>query len=69
MIEMAAATPVHLQDGRIRVVIENITPCLDGGRFPVKRIVGDKVVVEADCFADGHDLVACDLQWLSLIHI
>ncbi len=44
--------------GRSRVVIERVTPCLDGGRFPVKRTVGDRVTVEADVFTDGHD-VAC----------
>ena len=55
--------PVALGDGRIRVVIESVAPSVDGGRFPIKRIVGDTVVVEADCFADGHDVVACALQW------
>ncbi len=58
-----AVAPIGLQDGRVRVVIEHITPALDGGRFPVKRIAGDTVVVEADVFADGHDVVACDLKW------
>jgi starch synthase (maltosyl-transferring) len=48
-------------DGRIRAVIEDVAPAVDGGRFPVKRIVGDRVEVEADCFADGHDLIACVL--------
>ncbi len=47
------------KDGRKRVVIEHVSPELDGGRFPVKRIVGDTVMVEADVFADGHDHVAC----------
>ena len=46
---------------RARAVIENITPQVDGGRFAVKREQGDVVVVEADVFADGHDLVACEL--------
>jgi starch synthase (maltosyl-transferring) len=41
--------------GRQRVVIENIRPRADGGRFPVKRVAGDRVTVEADAFADGHD--------------
>jgi starch synthase (maltosyl-transferring) len=59
----AAVNPVDLIDGRVRVVIENIQPVVDGGRFPIKRIVGDVVVVEADCFADGHDVVACALLW------
>lgn len=44
-------------DGRKRVVIENLQPEIDGGRFPIKRIVGEKVVVTADIFADGHDTV------------
>ena len=33
-----------------RVVIERVQPEVDGGRFPVKRIVGDLVRVEADIF-------------------
>ncbi|HEX2227522.1 MAG TPA: maltotransferase domain-containing protein, partial [Candidatus Binatia bacterium] len=44
-----------MRDGRKRVVIEAVTPEIDHGRFPAKRTVGDKVVVEADVFADGHD--------------
>jgi starch synthase (maltosyl-transferring) len=48
-----------LQDQRKkRVVFANVSPEIDGGRFPVKRIVGDTVVVEADIFADSHDLLA-----------
>lgn len=38
-----------------RVVIDRVYPEIDGGRFPIKRVVGEKVVVEADVFADGHD--------------
>src|SRR5579885_3839656 len=52
-------------DGRKRVVIEGVDPEIDAGRFPVKRIVGDSVQVEADVFADGHDRVIC---WLLLRH-
>lgn len=48
-------------DGRVRVIIENITPRVDDGEFPVKRIIGDTVTVEADVFADGHDTIACVL--------
>jgi starch synthase (maltosyl-transferring) len=47
--------------GRSRVAIENVQPEVDGGRFAVKRTVGDTVVVEADAFADGHDELACHL--------
>jgi starch synthase (maltosyl-transferring) len=50
-------------DGRVRAVIEAVTPCVDGGRFAVKRIVGDQVDVGADCFADGHEQLACLLLY------
>jgi starch synthase (maltosyl-transferring) len=43
----------------VRAVIEAVTPAVDGGRFPIKRVQGEEVVVEADCFADGHDELAC----------
>ena len=48
-------------DGRRRVVIERVSPELDCGRFPIKRVVGERVVVEADVFGDGHDQVACQV--------
>jgi starch synthase (maltosyl-transferring) len=41
-----------------RIIIEAVTPALDDGRHPVKRIVGDELVVEADIFKDGHDRLA-----------
>lgn len=39
-----------------RLLIERVTPQIDGGRYPVKRIVGERVNVEADVIKDGHDL-------------
>jgi starch synthase (maltosyl-transferring) len=48
---------------KARVVIENITPQVNCGRFPVKRTLGEPVIVEADVFADGHDVVACVLLY------
>ena len=42
---------------RRSVVVERIEPQLDGGRHPVKRVVGDRLLVTADIFADGHDLL------------
>ena len=50
-------------DGRSRVVIESVSPEVDGGRFPIKRTTGEKVVVEAAVFADGHDLIACQVLY------
>src|SRR3954447_16413642 len=46
------------KDGRQRVVIEGVSPEVDGGTFAAKRTVGDLVRVEADVFTDGHDSVA-----------
>jgi starch synthase (maltosyl-transferring) len=55
--------PGHVPDhGRRRVVIDRILPSVDGGRFPLKRIVGDTLVVEADVFADGHDIISVRLR-------
>jgi starch synthase (maltosyl-transferring) len=48
-------------EGRVRAAIEDLTPQVDGGRFPVKRTVGERVVVEADVFADGHDALRAEL--------
>jgi starch synthase (maltosyl-transferring) len=47
-------------------VIENIQPLIDGGRYPIKRAVGEDLVVEADIFKDGHDVVAAILKWRTL---
>src|SRR5260370_32332703 len=47
----------------LSVVIENVQPLLDGGDYPIKRVVGEDLVVEADIFKDGHDVVAAGLKW------
>ena len=50
-------------EGRKRVVIENVEPQVNCGLFPIKRIVNDLVSVEADVFGDGHDHVRARLLW------
>src|SRR5512132_991729 len=45
------------------VVIENLQPLLDGGDYPVKRVVDEDLAVETDIFKDGHDVVAAVLKW------
>jgi starch synthase (maltosyl-transferring) len=50
-------------DGPARAVIEDVAPAVDGGRFAIKRVVGEAVEVEADCFADGHDCLGCALLY------
>lgn len=46
-----------------RVVIEGVSPAVDGGQFPAKSTVGDSLEVQADVFADGHDVVRCVLRF------
>jgi len=43
--------------------IEDIYPQVDGGRFAVKRIVGEPFEVWADIYRDGHDVMAASLVW------
>ena len=52
----------QLEDGR-RVIIEGVKPEIDGGRFPIKRVVEERVIVEADIFADGHDTITALLLY------
>ena len=40
-----------------RIVIQYPSPTIDGGRFAVKRCVGDSVTVSADVFRDGHEII------------
>jgi starch synthase (maltosyl-transferring) len=54
---------VQREEGTRRVVIEGVTPEIDAGRFPIKRTTGERVVVEADVFADGHEALACVLLY------
>jgi starch synthase (maltosyl-transferring) len=51
------------EDGLRRVVITHVTPEVDSGRFAVKRTAGETVRVEADAFLDGHDEMACEVQY------
>ena len=51
------------ENGRKRVVIENVKPEIDGGAFPAKRVVGEKVEVSADIFSDGHDSLSARLLY------
>lgn len=55
IVESAASSgPFH---------IENIYPLIDGGRFPIKRIVGERIEIWADIYRDGHDIIAAAIVW------
>ena len=59
------------QSRKRRVIIERVKPEIDNGCFPIKRSIGEKVVVQADIFTDGHDSITArllykgedDVQW------
>jgi starch synthase (maltosyl-transferring) len=51
----------HITTAPPRVLIERVAPEIDGGRFPIKRVVGATVTVAADIFAEGHDRLAAVL--------
>ncbi|MGA2410376.1 MAG: maltotransferase domain-containing protein, partial [Candidatus Binataceae bacterium] len=46
-----------------RHIIEAVTPSIDCGCYPVKRIVGERCVVEADVFRDGHEIIRAVVKW------
>lgn len=48
---------------RSTAIIEKISPLVDCGRYPLKRVVGEDLTMEADIFKDGHDVVAAVLKW------
>ncbi len=59
MQEKPSELPNHL---RRRVAIDRVHPEVDAGRFPVKRVRGDVITVEADIVCDGHEELECRLH-------
>ena len=59
---LASSAKRAAEEGR-RIGIERITPSIDGGRFPAKRVAGEEVTVEADILCDGHDQLGVALRW------
>lgn len=45
------------------ILIENVEPQVDCGRFPIKREIGDRIDVRADIFREGHDMLAAVVQY------
>ena len=46
-----------------QLVIENVTPQLDGGRYAIKRVIGSVIEVSANIFKDGHDLISARILY------
>lgn len=60
---MSKDSTTRPKQGRSRVVIENVKPAIDCGRFSAKRTVREHLTVEADIFADGHDALSALLLY------
>ena len=48
------------------IVIEKVHPEVDGGRWPVKREVGDRLEVSADIFKEGHDSLCAVIRYRTI---
>jgi starch synthase (maltosyl-transferring) len=65
---MAATTPQGKPSASLerlaadRMVIEAISPCVDGGRFAAKVVEGWATPVEADLFGDGHEVFGAAVE-------
>lgn len=57
----AVTAPIAAREPRL--VIEDIAPTVDGGRYAAKRLVGETVRVEATIYTDGHPVLAAELIW------
>lgn len=49
--------------GKTRVIIENVQPLVDGGLYPAKRTIGERVDVTASIFGDGHDHIRAEVLY------
>ena len=56
-------SPPSTLPGRARAVIDAVLPCVDGGRFAVKRVAGEPVLITAHAFTEGHDALRVMLAW------
>ncbi len=61
-VDLMAAGRAEIQERPSHLIIETVEPEIDGGRFAIKRIVGDELHVSADIFRDGHDQIAAAIR-------
>ena len=53
----------NLTEAPSGILIENVQPLVDGGRYPLKREVGDRIDITADIFREGHELMSAVIQY------
>ena len=60
---MGSLKKLPANDRLASVVISNLSPVIEGGRYPAKRVENEPLTVEADIFKDGHDVVVAVAAW------
>jgi len=50
-----------LNNGKKRVIITQVSPSVEGGKYPAKAVIGEAITIAADVFGDGHDEVAASV--------
>jgi starch synthase (maltosyl-transferring) len=60
---IAASPDLDSSTAAPRLVVEELSPRVDGGDYPVRRLVGETVTIEATVFTDGHEQLGVDLLW------
>jgi starch synthase (maltosyl-transferring) len=58
-----AAPAPRIPASRQTVIIENVRPSVDGGRYAAKREVNARVEVSADIFKEGHDVLVAFVRY------
>jgi starch synthase (maltosyl-transferring) len=61
--DVHSRTDDHGDERLSHILIEDVQPIVDGGRYPVKRIVGEPCIVEADIFRDGHQIIRAAVKY------
>ena len=50
------------QDPPRRIQIQDVAPVVDGGRYPLKATVGDRLELGATIFRDGHEILGAHVR-------
>ncbi|MFN5539753.1 MAG: maltotransferase domain-containing protein [Candidatus Melainabacteria bacterium] len=45
------------------IIIEQVSPEIDNGKYPIKCLVGETIKVSADIFKDGHDILRAQIKY------
>ena len=45
------------------IIVQNVSPSIDGGRYPIKRRVGQSVTVTCEAYRHGHDKIDVVLKY------